>query len=65
MPANSFKKETNNNVLLDEHVAKIMVAFDSKEDEAHFAKSVENAAIAANDYNLLLVAMWKPKTPAR
>ena len=47
-----FKKETNNNVLLDEHVAKIMAAFDSKEDEAHFAKSVENAAIAANDYNL-------------
>ena len=47
-----FKKETNNNVLLDEHVAKIMAAFDNKEDEEHFAKSVENAAIAANDYNL-------------
>ncbi len=47
-----FKKATNNNTLTDEHITQIMAAFDSKHDVEHFAKSVENAAIAANDYNL-------------
>ena len=47
-----FKKETNNNVLLDEHIDKIMQAFDSKANIEHFAKSVPFDDIAANDYNL-------------
>src|SRR5690606_17499182 len=47
-----FKKETNNNVLLDEHIERIMATFDSKENEAHFAASVDHTQIAANDYNL-------------
>lgn len=47
-----FKKETNNNILTDEHIKKIMQAFDGKEDEEHFSKSVDSDAIAANDYNL-------------
>ncbi|MDF1482029.1 type I restriction-modification system subunit M [Extensimonas sp. H3M7-6] len=47
-----FKKETNNNVLLDEHIDRIMAVFDSKENIAHFAKSVPLEQIAANDYNL-------------
>ncbi|MFI3905337.1 type I restriction-modification system subunit M [Ochrobactrum sp. S1502_03] len=47
-----FKKETNNNILTDEHIKKIMQVFDSKEDEKHFAISVDSDAIAANDYNL-------------
>ena len=47
-----FKKATNNNTLTDEHITQIMAAFDSKNDVEHFAKSVENAAVAANDYNL-------------
>ena len=47
-----FKKATNNNTLTDEHITQIMAAFDSKNDVEHFAKSVEYAAIAANDYNL-------------
>lgn len=47
-----FKKETNNNVLLDEHIDEIMQVFDSKADVAHFARSVSMDAIAANDYNL-------------
>jgi type I restriction-modification system DNA methylase subunit len=47
-----FKKETNNNVLLDAHIEHIMQAFDSKADVEHFAKSVNVDAIAANDYNL-------------
>jgi type I restriction enzyme M protein len=47
-----FKKETNNNVLLDAHIEYIMQVFDSKADVEHFAKSVSLDSIAANDYNL-------------
>ena len=47
-----FKKETNNNVLLDEHIEQIMQVFDSKAEVAHFAKSVPFEAIIANDYSL-------------
>ena len=47
-----FKKETNNNVLLEAHIEQIMQVFDSKEDIAYFAQSIAFEAIAANDYNL-------------
>ena len=47
-----FKKVTNNNVLEDAHIEKIMELFDSKKDVAHIAKTIDNANIAANDYNL-------------
>lgn len=47
-----FKKETNNNTLLDEHIEQIMAVFDSKANMDHFARSVSHADIAANDYNL-------------
>ena len=47
-----FKKETNNNVLLDSHIEEIMAVFDSKKEVDHFAKSVSLDALAANDYNL-------------
>lgn len=47
-----FKKETNNNTLTDEHIKKIMQAFDRKDDLAYFAKSVEYDDIAANEFNL-------------
>ena len=47
-----FKKETNNNVLLDSHIEQIMAVFDSKENVDHFAKSVPLEQVAANDYNL-------------
>jgi type I restriction enzyme M protein len=47
-----FKKETNNNVLTSDHIAKIMEMFDSKENFEHTAKSVEYDVIAANDFNL-------------
>ena len=47
-----FKKATNNNVLTDEHIAKIMDIFDKKEDVEHVAVSIDNTKIAANDYNL-------------
>jgi type I restriction enzyme M protein len=47
-----FKKETNNNLLTDEHIAQIMHVFDSKQEIEYFATSVDAAVIAANDYNL-------------
>jgi type I restriction enzyme M protein len=48
-----FKKETNNNVLLDAHIEQIMRAFDSKVDIEHFARSVPFEVIAIEkDYNL-------------
>lgn len=50
--ADFYKKETNNNVLTDEHIEKIMTIFDSKEDVDHVAKSVDYEAIVQNDYNL-------------
>ena len=47
-----FKKETNNNVLLDTHIDQIMAVFDSKANVDHFAQSVPFEKVAANDYNL-------------
>ncbi|MCJ2367920.1 type I restriction-modification system subunit M [Aeromonas dhakensis] len=47
-----FKRETNNNVLLDTHIEQIMAVFDSKAHVDHFAKSVSLDEVAANDYNL-------------
>lgn len=47
-----FKKATNNNVLMDEHIERIMEMFDSKEDVEYVAKSIDNTIIEANDYNL-------------
>ena len=47
-----YKKETNNNILTDEHIAKIMGMFDDKADVEYVAKSIEYDAIVENDYNL-------------
>ncbi|WP_305824344.1 type I restriction-modification system subunit M [Massilia brevitalea] len=47
-----FKKETNNNVLLDAHIKQIMAVFDSKENVNHFAKSVPLEEVVAKEYNL-------------
>lgn len=47
-----FKKETNNNILTDEHVEQIMAVFDSKENVEYLARSVPFVEVAANDYNL-------------
>lgn len=47
-----FKKETNNNALLDTHIDQIMAVFDSKANVEHFAQSVPFEKVAANDYNL-------------
>ncbi|EPC3566009.1 TPA: type I restriction-modification system subunit M [Klebsiella pneumoniae] len=47
-----FKKETNNNILTDAHIAQIMQVFSSKSDVDHLAKSVPFERVAGNEYNL-------------
>ena len=47
-----FKKETNNNVLLPEHIDRIVEIFGNKEEVQYVATCVDNAQIAENDYNL-------------
>jgi type I restriction enzyme M protein len=47
-----FKKETNNNILTEEHIQQIIAVFDSKENVDYLAQLVDNEAIAANGYNL-------------
>lgn len=47
-----FHKVTNNNVLTDKHIDRIMQLFDNKADVEHVAKSIDNNKIAENDYNL-------------
>lgn len=47
-----FKKETNNNILTDDHIARIMEIFDSKTDVDHFTKCVNYDSIVKNEYNL-------------
>jgi len=47
-----FKKVTNNNLITDDHIAKVMELFADKEEVAHVAASIDNNKIAENDYNL-------------
>ena len=47
-----FKKETNNNILLPEHIERIVSIFGNKDEVEHVATSVDNNTIAENDYNL-------------
>lgn len=47
-----YKKETNNNVLTEEHIEEIIKMFDSKEDIPHIAVSVDNEIIAQENYDL-------------
>lgn len=56
-----FKKQTNNNLLTNDHIEQIMQAFDCKEDIEYFAKSIPFETIAANDYNLSVSAYVDPE----
>lgn len=56
-----FKKVTNNNVMTDPHIKKVMDLFDSKEDVAHVAASIDNNKIAKNDYNLSVSSYVTPE----
>lgn len=47
-----YKKETNNNLLTDKHIAQLMQVFERKDDIDHFAQSVDYEKIVASGYNL-------------
>lgn len=47
-----FRKETNNNILEEKHIEKIISIFDTKEDIENVSKTIDNKLIAENDYNL-------------
>lgn len=47
-----FKKETNNNILTDEHIQKMIDLFDTKTESEYIAISVDSEKIAENDFNL-------------
>lgn len=47
-----FKKVTNNNILEEEHIEKIVDIFDKKEHLKYVAINVNQKEIAQNDYNL-------------
>ena len=49
---NEFKKETNNNVLQEENIDKIMKKFRDRKDKEYFARNVTKDEIIENDYNL-------------
>lgn len=56
-----YKKGTNNNVLTDDHIEKLIHIFDKREDIDYIAKSVEYDAIVLNDYNLSVSTYIKAK----
>jgi len=56
-----FEKRTNNNVLTDGHISKIIDLFDKKEDVAHVCVLVDNEKIARNDYNLAVSSYVEAK----
>lgn len=56
-----FKKETNNNILTEAHIKRIMGIFTRKEEVKHVAKSVAFEAIAENDYNLSVSSYVEPE----
>nr|WP_315257879.1 type I restriction-modification system subunit M [uncultured Flavobacterium sp.] len=47
-----FKKVTNNNMLTEKHIDKIIELFESKAEIPHVATTIDNTIIAENDYNL-------------
>jgi type I restriction-modification system, M subunit len=47
-----FRKETNNNVLTDQHIERIIDLFSSQDEVEHVATSVDKQIIAENGFNL-------------
>ena len=56
-----FKKETNNNVLTDAHIKKIISIFEKKDFVEYVATLVDNSKIAENDYNLSVTSYVEAK----
>ena len=54
------EKETNNNIMTDDHIARIVELFGSKEDVAHVAQLVPYDTIIENDYNLSVNSYVEP-----
>ena len=47
-----FQKVSDNNVLTDENIDKIVEEFDKRPDTEYFSRYVDRAEIVENDYNL-------------
>ncbi|MFR9546398.1 MAG: type I restriction-modification system subunit M [Rikenellaceae bacterium] len=56
-----FTKVTNNNILEDYHIDKIMEIFSQKSVLEHIAKNIDNSVIEANEYNLSVNAYVEAK----
>lgn len=56
-----FKKETNNNILTDEHINQILTLFANKTDIPHQAAMVDYDTIKASDYNLAVSSYVEAK----
>lgn len=56
-----FKKETNNNILTDEHIEAIIALFANKTDIAHQVAMVDYNTIKANGYNLAVSSYVETK----
>lgn len=56
-----FKKETNNNVMSDDHIAKVIEIFDKKDNIDHIAHNASYEQIAENDYNLSVSSYVEPE----
>ena len=56
-----FKKETNNNILTDEHINQILTLFANKTDVPHQAVMVDYDTIKASDYNLAVSSYVEAK----
>ena len=58
-----FTKEINYNVMLDEHIQKVIDIFDSKVNISHVAASVPREQIEKNDYDLTVGYYLDPRDP--
>jgi len=50
--SNEFKKETNNNILHESNIERIVEVFRNRETKPFFSRLVDKEEIEANDYNL-------------
>ena len=56
-----YKKATNNNILEDKHIDKIIKIFSNKKEIKHISRLVDIEEIQKNDYNLSVSAYIEPK----
>lgn len=55
-----YRKETNNNVLTDDSIERIIDIFDTKKEVPHISVNIPNQRIAENDYNLSVSSYVEP-----